>query len=260
MKLFKKITKTKIIFKLRNYLNIKPTELNSLFVKKEYSISDAFLWRTDNSYKTYFKFTDLLKLFFNKEGTSINIIICDKNLKEIKRIQISKIEISNQFLIDKNLLNGLEDYGVFYIFHNTKEKIKSSLRNSCYTGFSYQDSLPSFVHGNCPATYMKFDNQKFNIKSIKSSQDIVGFSLFKKQKYKVQKYFKDFSKTEIFLNNPTLKKIKVSISNNNFYINAGCSKIIDTTNYKQIEIISNCYFLRPIVFNYKNNFLDVHHG
>ena len=31
-------------------------------------------------------------------------------------------------------------------------------------------------------------------------------------------------------------------------------------NYSEIEIISNCSFFRPIVLNYKKNYIDVHHG
>ena len=31
-------------------------------------------------------------------------------------------------------------------------------------------------------------------------------------------------------------------------------------NQSFVYIVSNCYFLRPIIFNYKNNYLDVHHG
>ena len=187
MKLLKKIFRKKIIYKIRNYLNIKPAELNSIFVKQEYSISDAFLWRTDNNYKTYFKFTDLLKLFFNKDQSSVNILICDKNFKEIKRFELSKLLVSNQFLINKELLGGLESYGIFYIFHKTQESIHSSLRNSCYTGFSQNNNLASFVHGNCPTTYIKFNSPKINIKSLAFSHDIVGLSLFKNRRYRQKK-------------------------------------------------------------------------
>ena len=187
-------------------------------------------------------------------------MICDKNFKEIKRFELSKLLVSNQFLINKELLGGLESYGIFYIFHKTQESIHSSLRNSCYTGFSQNNNLASFVHGNCPTTYIKFNSPKINIKSLAFSHDIVGLSLFKNRRYKVQKFFKKNTKTEIFIHNPTLKKIKVSIKNNNFILNVGCSKIIDMTNFNEIEIVSNCYFLRPIIFNYRGIFLDVHHG
>ena len=35
--------------------------------------------------------------------------------------------------------------------------------------------------------------------------------------------------------------------------------LIDVSGKEDISIFSRCMFLRPIVFNYKNDFLDVYH-
>ena len=35
---------------------------------------------------------------------------------------------------------------------------------------------------------------------------------------------------------------------------------IDISNMNKIKITSNCYFLRPYIFKYKNNFIDAHHA
>ena len=51
-------------------------------------------------------------------------------------VQILNIELSNKLVIDRNFLDGLEDFGVFYIFHRSKLNINSIIRNSCYTGYS----------------------------------------------------------------------------------------------------------------------------
>ncbi len=40
----------------------------------------------------------------------------------------------------------------------------------------------------------------------------------------------------------------------------GNSILIDISDKRMITIISNCNFLRPTVFSYKNNYLDVHHS
>ena len=58
--------------------------------------------------------------------------------------------------------------------------------------------------------------------------------------------------------------------NKNFYfINSNLSnndnifflaKDNDISNEEEITVLSNCCFLRPIVFNYKGNFIDVYHG
>ena len=46
----------------------------------------------------------------------------------------------------------------------------------------------------------------------------------------------------------------------NYKLKKGCSLLVDVTDKKIVTIRSNCLFLRPTVFSYKNDFLDVHHS
>ena len=39
-----------------------------------------------------------------------------------------------------------------------------------------------------------------------------------------------------------------------------CSILIDVSGKEDISILSRCLFLRPIIFNYKDDFFDVYHG
>ena len=58
----KKFTRSDISIILRNNFHIKEVNMNF----KDYkclSVSDCFLWRTDNNFKTVFKFSDILKVF-----------------------------------------------------------------------------------------------------------------------------------------------------------------------------------------------------
>ena len=144
----------------------------------------------------------------------------------------------------------------FLCYHKSLEQINSSIRNSCYTGFSYKNQLESYVHGNCPTSYKPL-NPNINT-SIK--YDIVGRSIFQNQNYKIQRYFENLSKSEIFIQNPISKKIKFLINKTSYELNGKCCVIIDTSKLKEIEIISNCYFLRPLIFCYQNDYIDVHHG
>ena len=252
----RKIAKSNLGIKLRNITGLRPVALSSYKLKQNFTISDGFPWRTDNDFKTNFKYSDLLKIFFNKNDTSIEIHFHDKNNKLLKKINKMNINLSNNFLINKEFLNGLKDYGIFYIYHKSLEQINSSIRNSCYTGFSYKNQLESYVHGNCPASYKPLNPDiNTNIKG-----DIVSRSLFLNQNYKIQRYFENLSKSEIFIQNPTSKKIKFLINKTSFELNGKCCVIIDTSEFKEIEIISNCYFLRPLIFCYQNNYIDVHHG
>ena len=85
-------------------------------------------------------------------------------------------------------------------------------------------------------------------------------TVFQNQTYKIQKLFEAFDKNELFFANPTDEKINFSINKDTYTLKNGCSLLIDVTKYRTITIKSNCLFLRPIVFSYKNDFLDVHHG
>jgi hypothetical protein len=156
-------------------------------------------------------------------------------------------------LIDKIFLNDIEDFGVFYIFHKTKKLHNSIIRNSCYVGYSKNNNLPSFVHGNVTSATSNFFESSV-IFGIGSK------SLFKNKKYIIQNYFADYDKTELMIHNTTSKKIIFSINNINYKLNSGFSIIVDIGKESTAHIISNSYLLRPIVINYKSNFIDVYHG
>ena len=252
----KKLTKTNLGIKLRNLVGFRPVALNSNKLKQNFSVSDGFPWRTDNYFKTNFKYTDLLKVFYDEINSNVEIHFYDKNNNLIKKINKMNINISNNLLIDKEFLNGIEDYGIFYIYHKSDKQINSSVRNSCYTGFSYKNQLESYVHGNCPTSHKPLNPST----SLYKEHEIVGRSIFMNQNYKIQKYFENLSKSEIFIQNPTFKKIKFLVNKTSYELNGKCCSIIDTSKFNEIEITSNCYFLRPLIFCYQNDYIDVHHG
>ena len=61
-------------------------------------------------------------------------------------------------IIDSKFLN-VEDYGVFYVFHKSKDQLNSSIRQSCYTGYSLNNNTASFVHGNTPTALKKINSE-----------------------------------------------------------------------------------------------------
>lgn len=256
--LIRKISKHNLSIKARNYLNIKPVRINTNLITNNNSISDAFFWRTDNNFSTIFKFTDLLNQFYHHHPGQVEIVLLSKNFKLIKSIKINLNSINN-FIIDKNIVN-CEDYGTFYIFHKSK-KNNVSIRNSCYTGYFQFRSAPSFVHGNLPTTFQKFRNIFNSDKTYEKNFSIIGSSFFSNQVYKIQKSFLYDDRVEILLNNPTNNVLKININDKNkFILKPGFSNITNLTKPKTIKIKSNCYLLRPIVFNYRKNNFDVFHG
>jgi len=252
IKLFTNSNFSKII---RNNFNIKPLIFNIDKINYSASISDAFVWRTDNGFKTKFRFSDIFDLFYQIKNSWVEIHFYTKDNILIK-VEIKKsLKISNEFEISSEFLNGIEDYGVFYIYHFSNKRIdeKNLISNRCYVGYSKNNNLFTFMHGNTLARYKKLHDKK------DTCTDIVNTSSFKNQNYKIQKFFYDFDFNELFFVNPTSSRIYFSLNELNYKLDPGCSKMIETKS--SINFIkSNCLFLRPIVFSYKNGFIDVHHG
>ncbi len=252
--LIKKFTRNDISIIFRNNFRFKEINLNFKDFKC-LTVSDCFLWRTDNNFKTIFKFSDILKIFHNINDSKVEIYFYTKDNKFLKKIPIQNLGLSNEIIIDENLLD-IKDYGSFYIYHFTNDqKIKDNIiANRCYVGFSQNNNLSSFVHGNA------FAKSK-NINSMKDfKKNFVNTTFFKTNLYKIQKSFKNYDKIELFFSNPTSKKLNISFSNINFSLQKSECRKIQLNNQNLIEIKSNCLFLRPTIFCYKDNYLDIHHS
>ena len=59
---------------IRNFLNIRPSFDLIDYTSKNISVSDAFFWRTDNEYKTIFKFTNIINFYYGLEEKDLKII------------------------------------------------------------------------------------------------------------------------------------------------------------------------------------------
>ena len=257
MKLFlKKIFLSPIGIILRNTLNFRPVDMVTQHIKNS-SVSDAFAWRTDKGFKTIFKFSDLMKLYYKYENTIIEIEFYDKKNNFLKTIEVKNLKLSNKLVIDKTFLNGIEDYGVFYVYHKTNKNIpyEDSISNKCYLGYSLNKNLYSLVHGNSLSRYKSLNNNEY----IKKYSP-VKMSLRNNQIYKIQKLFKQYDKNELMFCNPTPSKIFFHLNNKKYILENGSSLIIECHNLETVTIISNCMFLRPTVFSYKNQYIDVHHS
>ena len=256
MKLFlKKILNNKILIDLRNLFNFYPVHMSINNISCA-TVSDAFLWRTDNNFKTIFKFSDILSTFYNIQNSWVELEFYSKKNEFIKKKKIINLDYSNEINIDRYFMNNIEDYGTFYIHHYTKENIpkENIISNRCYLGYSQKNNLYSFVHGNTLAKVKNINNEDIVL------SEIIKLSPIKNQYYKIQKFFDEFDKNELFISNPTSQTINFSIDENDYILKNGCSVIIEFNNKKIIQIKSNCLFLRPVVFSYKGSYLDVHHG
>ena len=252
--LFKNLANSYLGVKLRNLIGFRTVPI---FISKKCrgtSLSDAYLWRTDNGFKTTYNFNDILGLFYKVDDSFVELTFFTKDNHFIKKITISKLNYSNELLIDKELLDGIEGYGVFYAFHRSNNILCDDLiiSNRGYIGFSFKDNLSSFVHSNLYVRYQSIDGSN-------EGTNLVQSSLFKNT-YKIQNSFINFTNSELFFVNPTSKKINFSIGKSTYILENNCSLLIDISGKETISIISRCMFLRPIIFNYKDDFYDVYHA
>lgn len=253
--LIKSLSNTSLGMLIRNSLNFRPVSVKMSKSKFPTTVSDAFVWRTDNGYKTIFKYSDILNLFYKITDSWVEFHIYSKNNNLLKIEKFSNLNISNEFRITSGYLNGITDYGVFYVYHFSKDKLDNEniISNRCYMGYSKNDNLYSFVHGNILAKSQQiYPGSKINTNIVKTS-------MFQNQIYRIQKFFNNLDKNELFFSNPTSKIVKFSVEKKSYKLNPGCAKIIETTG-QIITIKSNCLFLRPTVFSYKGNYIDVHHA
>ena len=249
--MIKKLFKTEKIIKLRNFFSISPTFFNINYLEKNVSISDGFFWRVGDNFSTIFKFTNLIKFYFDKES-NVEIFFFDNKHNYLNQITLNTKSYSEEYIITKKIVKNI-NFGVFYIFHRSDTKIDSILRNSCYVGYSYKNSLYSYVHGNTPSAKKSISNN-----SSKLNYDLLGSAIFKK-KYVVQKKFNN-SKTEAMILNSTPIDQKISINEEKIFLKKGHSYIHQVKDKELLEINSNCYLLRPIIFEYEKDFINVYHG
>lgn len=253
--LIKKFFKIRKVIKIRNHLNFKPVDMIINKKKNYISVSDSFLWRTDYGFVTKFKFLDILDMFYDAKHTFVEIFIYTKNGDLIKSLIVENLKKTNELTIDKNFLGGLEDYGYFNIFHHDlTQNSEFIISNRCYLGFSKDNNFFSYVHGNLLSKFK--DNLHSELKS-----DIIQNSLSTNQEYSIQNNFKEFPQTEFYFANPTSDLIKFEILGEKYLLKKNNCKIIKFDKIeKKVIIKSNCMFLRPIIFNYKQSFFDVYHG
>ena len=257
MKYLKEIFKSPTFYKFRNFLNIRPIFIDTLKINYGYSISDSFIWRNDNNVKTIFRYSDLLKYFYNSLTSEVEINFYNKDGEYLKKINIKNIKKVNELNISEILNDFPSEYGTFNIFHRLNHSNFNipSVRNSCYTGYSLGDNLPSFVHGNIPVYSKK-------LKGKVVQNNIINKSFLINQVYRIQDNFKkkNFLLVELFFTNPTNNSISVKFENKKYIIKKNGSLILNATRLENAKIISNCYYLRPIIFKYKKSYIDVHHG
>lgn len=238
---------------IRNKLgfNIVPIYLpNNL---TSYSVSDAFPWRIDDGYVTHFRYSDLLKQFYNIDGNGFKFVFYNNRGILIKEYTQFEMDLVNELVIDKKFIPGDDKFGNFSIFHLFDPDIENvKILNRCYVGFNKNNAIPSYVHGNIFSRYWNPATNKIETGINKLTKKV--------HNYYLQKNFKKYEKIELYFTNQTASEYWVEINNEKINLDVGQSKIIVVKPCDIIHIKSNNYWARPIVFVEKNNFIDCFHS
>jgi hypothetical protein len=252
--LLKLLANTNLAISVRNAFGIKPIPTVYPKYGQPVSISDSYPWRTSNGFHTVFRFSDLPREYFNVFDSTAIVEIFDEKSCLLKRLILDDLSLSNELLVNQDLLDGHAGYGSFYVYHTSEKELNADFRikHRSYVGFSLNNQLPSFFHGNIQSRYL-------DIRSGKIGKNLMQQSL-RKQNYRIQNYFKDLDKVELFFINPLSKKISFTVNNLNFSLEGDASMIVDLSGQRDIQIASNIFIFRPIIFEYKNDFVNAYHA
>ena len=117
MKRFLNNIKTnKLSVNIRNFLNLRPLHLTLPRSSDSISVSDNFCWRTDRGYETEIRFFDILKLFYQLENTTCHVVFYSSNGRKLKELEYKNLKKINILRINKELLDGTENYGTFFVY------------------------------------------------------------------------------------------------------------------------------------------------
>ena len=253
--------------------------ISSDFVKqptsKIFGVSDLFVWRNDQKWKTYFELLDVYGLVISDLDSSPDRFVVaaffDKNGKFLieKRIELNNfarntISISDIFSKEENRYNLQQEFGTFAIFHSVDKEIENGavLTDRGYCGYEFQDShFRGYVHGNFDAIEITPTGMKL----------LMGFNKISRF-YNLQHILTGPSSYEIALINPTEKSQSVKIFKKGNLSNKTLHKEIKPKGVEifkldlaeseviRLRIKSKMFMARPTVFRTNGASMDVFHG
>jgi hypothetical protein len=236
------------------------------------SISDLFIWRKTNEWKTYFELLDINTLI-NAENeclgnNSATFVFYDSSGSEIGREKVAVNPGRQTIDISSLIPDGFEGSGTYACFHDIiPEAILDSgsfIAERGYSGYQWKDlGARGYVHGNLDA-----------IAKSDKGIEMLGTSWKSKLSYNLQHELTGPAIYEFALVNPTrsYQKVEFIIKNslegteiNEFaQIGSRASVIkqveVEAGEKLQLAIRSNLYMARPVVFRLQNHSMDVFHG
>lgn len=235
------------------------------------TISDLFVWRNSNEWKTFFEIFDVPALFQDVKESSrrVSIVFFDPYgntlLEEVLYINSYRrhtIELSK-------FLNEIDvEFGTFAVFHHDIPHVLGDLgayiTERGYVSYGYKNSLVrSYVHGNLDAIARHADN----------SLELLGGFGFLKREFRLQYSLEPNYNYEFAVVNTTSKNQIITwkaLDETGKIISVKsevlASKAVSTfkqsveSNCRRIVLGSHLVMARPLVFKLNSYIMDVFHG
>lgn len=248
--------------RLRNKIGFKAVNFAMPRAVSNLSASDLFIWRVDTDFKTIFRFSDIPSAYFQIYNSDVLIVVYDNFGKELYRQIISPENNVVEFEIDPLEVGMSSTHGTFSIFHlcDVGEMENVKVTNRCYVGYQYKNAIPSFVHGNFLAQYINLSlDHSGSVDKIKVHCDIAQ-SWNKQTNYIIQKSFQQFDYSELAFVNPTEECLEIEIDNVRLEVQPKGVRFFRLEGVDVVKISSRFSMPRPVVFSYKDGFIDCHHA
>jgi len=234
-------------------------------------VSDLFIWRNNEDYKTSFELISLPSIFDSQSTihADATIVINSSDGVNVLELPISFPPYCRQTLRMQDLIPaGYGPYGTFSIFHShTPSNIGSLGSFLCergYVGYQYRDSsVHSYAHGNLDAV-ARLDDY---------STELLGSRSFRKRNFNLQCKLEPSAVYELALVNPvphrqtvtflTLLPSGAVMDSRSIILPPRGSYIFTLApNEDNLRLVirSNLVMARPLVFKLSRGRADVFHG
>ena len=239
---------------------------------KESVISDLFVWRRSDEWKTFFELLDINNLinadYQEAENNFATFVFYDRNGSEIG---ITKVPVKQgRQTIDTSSLvpHGFDGWGTYACFHqNISQTVSESgsfIAERGYSGYEWKDmGARGYVHGNLDA-----------IANSDKGVEMLGTSWKENLIYQLQHVLTGPAIYEFALVNPTRIKQKVHFITSDPSLKTEICDVVQLPSRasfikrieikegekRQLAIKSKLYMARPVVFRLQAHSMDVFHG
>jgi len=240
----------------------------------EATVSDLFVWRNSQEWKTYFELMDISGMFTDdaaKSDRTVTLMFYDEQGKFLTDSQVALFS-NRRITLDLSefVSNTTSSLGTFCVFHaHTPPEIAhlgSFIAERGYVSYAYRGApLRSYVHGNLDAVALLTNReiQLLGASSVLTREyrlqcDLAGPTqyevLFVNSSSSSQRLFCDLVAT---LDNKSLRSKTLTIQP------AGCQALtigLSDAESARLLIRSKLVMARPLVFGFRDQDFNVFHG